>query len=213
GHRPRPGRAAGGDLVARLAVPRRRHRLGGGRRGGRVVIRAYSIPDVRAAEERAMAGLPEGELMQRAARGLAGVVRARARERGARTVAVLVGPGDNGGDALYAAGLLSEAGLAVTALVPGITVHTGGERAAYEAGVVIVRLDRAAEALDERAQQVLAEADIVLDGMLGIGARPGLRGAMAALADGIDDHSYVVAVDLPSGTDPEGLVPAAAAVH
>lgn len=177
------------------------------------MIRAYSIPDVRAAEERAMAGLPEGELMQRAARGLAGVVRARARERGARTVAVLVGPGDNGGDALYAAALLSEAGLAVTALVPGITVHTGGERAAYEAGVVIVRLDRAAEALDERAQQVLAEADIVLDGMLGIGARPGLRGAMAALADGIDDHSYVVAVDLPSGTDPEGLVPAAAAVH
>src|SRR5690606_19348335 len=59
----------------------------------------------------------------------------------------------------------------------------------------------------------LAEADIVLDGMLGIGARRGLRGAMAALADGIDDHSYVVAVDLPSGTDPEGLVPAAAAVH
>lgn len=177
------------------------------------MIRAYAIPEVRAAEARAMAGLPEGELMQRAARGLAGVVRARARERGSRTVAVLVGPGDNGGDALYAAAQLSEAGLAVTALVPGVTVHTGGERAAYEAGVVLLRVDRAVTRLDDAATQAVAEADIVLDGMLGIGARPGLRGAMAALADAVDEHSYVVAVDLPSGTDPEGLVPAAGAVH
>lgn len=177
------------------------------------MIRAFSVADVRAAEERAMTELPEGELMQRAARGLAGVVRARARERDARTVTVLVGPGDNGGDALYAAALLIESGLAVTALVPGVTVHTGGERAAYEAGVVLHRVNRHADTLDAAAAQAVTEADIVLDGMLGIGARAGLRGAMATLAGAVDEHSYVVAVDLPSGTDPEGLVPAREAVY
>src|SRR5690606_33284633 len=88
----------------------------------------------------------------------------------------------------------------------------GGERAAYEAGVVLHRVDRQGTVLDPEGAHVVAEADVVVDGLLGSGARPGLRGAMAALADAVDEHSYVVAVDLPSGTGPAGLVPVGAAV-
>ena len=56
--------------------------------------------------------LPDGTLMDRAARGLAEVVGVRLRERGGRRVVALVGGGDNGGDALYAVAALAEEGVA-----------------------------------------------------------------------------------------------------
>ena len=61
--------------------------------------RAYDVTSVRAAEGAALAELPEGALMQRAAAGLATVsARLLGRVYGAR-VLLLVGSGDNGGDA------------------------------------------------------------------------------------------------------------------
>src|SRR5512139_2968999 len=102
------------------------------------MIRAYSIDDVRAAEAAAMTALPEGELMQRAAHGLAEVAAARLEASNGRTVVALVGGGDNGGDELYAAGLLCDAGYAcVVVLVPtaGRTaVHRDGLEAAEASG-------------------------------------------------------------------------------
>ena len=65
------------------------------------MIRAFSIDDVRVAEEAVKGELEPGELMQRAALGLAEVARARSDEDD--RVVVLAGSGDNGADALYAA--------------------------------------------------------------------------------------------------------------
>ena len=97
------------------------------------MIEAYAIADVRAAEQAARADLPDGELMARAAQGLAEVVAARLRERGSGRVVGLVGPGDNGGDALYALAHLAERGASVTAVhgaaVHGAAVHGADERA------------------------------------------------------------------------------------
>ena len=75
------------------------------------MIEAYAVADVRAAEEAAMADLPEGELMARASAGLAAVVAARLRERDGVRVVGLVGAGNNGGDALYALAHLARGGL------------------------------------------------------------------------------------------------------
>ncbi|CAN5795579.1 bifunctional ADP-dependent NAD(P)H-hydrate dehydratase/NAD(P)H-hydrate epimerase [soil metagenome] len=175
------------------------------------MIRGYAVEAVRAAEEQAMAGLPDGELMQRAAEGLAAVVLARAKQRRARTVVVLAGPGDNGGDALYAAAGLA-AHLAVVVVGVADALHPGGERAAYQAGVVVLRADPGDEALPGEVRHALGEADVVVDGLLGIGGRPGLRGAMATLVDAVEEGSYLIAVDLPSGADPAGLEPARDAV-
>ncbi|MEO8829434.1 NAD(P)H-hydrate epimerase, partial [Lapillicoccus sp.] len=72
------------------------------------MIEAYSVKDVRAVEAAAMAGLPDGELMARAALGLAEVVMARLQGRDGTRVVALVGTGDNGGDALYAAAHLAQ---------------------------------------------------------------------------------------------------------
>jgi hydroxyethylthiazole kinase-like uncharacterized protein yjeF len=169
------------------------------------VIEAYAVADVRAAEEAAMAGLPEGELMARAARGLAAVVAARLRERDGVRVVGLVGAGNNGGDALYALAHLAREGFAAAA-IHAAQAHTGGLEAAREAGVALVA------AGGNEWRPLLAEADVVVDGLLGIGGRPGLSGAAADWVDEIPEDAWVVAVDLPSGADPAGEVPLGDAV-
>ncbi|GGK80866.1 bifunctional ADP-dependent NAD(P)H-hydrate dehydratase/NAD(P)H-hydrate epimerase [Ornithinimicrobium pekingense] len=169
------------------------------------MIVGYAVADVRAAEDRVRADLPEGELMQRAARGLAEVVAVRAEQLGARTVVVLAGPGDNGGDALWAASFLD--GPDVTAVGVAPRLHPEGRAAARAAGVEVVEVEPDAETLPGRVLEVLAAADLVVDGLLGIGGRAGLRGAMTAVVDAVPDTAYLLAVDLPSGADPAGEEP------
>lgn len=175
------------------------------------MIRAYSIAAVRAAEEATGDALASGDLMRRAAAALATVVLARVRERRAASVVVLVGPGDNGGDALYAAAQLSEH-LQVVVVQVGDWVHEAALAAVTRAGVPRLRVARTRRALTQPVRQALDEAEVIVDGLLGIGGRPGLTGAMAGLAEAIPQEALVVAVDLPSGADPEGLSPLASSI-
>lgn len=158
------------------------------------MIEAVATQDVYAAEEALMATLDDGELMARAVEGLAAVAAARLEERRGRAVAALVGPGNNGADALYAVASLAEAGWNAVA-VHHDTVHAGARAAAEAAGVVL-----------STDASVLAEADVVLDGVLGIGARPGLPDWAAAWVAAVPDGAHLIAVDLPSGQDPAGEV-------
>ena len=80
------------------------------------MLRAWSADRVRSAEHELMAGLEEGELMARAAQGLAGVCSARLHQGGGTRVVVLAGPGNNGADALYAAAHLADEGFACVAV-------------------------------------------------------------------------------------------------
>ncbi|HEY0373580.1 MAG TPA: NAD(P)H-hydrate epimerase, partial [Amnibacterium sp.] len=161
------------------------------------MIGLYTADEVRAAEEPLLSGTPEGTLMQRAATGLATVC-ARLLDRVyGRRVALLVGSGNNGGDALFAGAALARRGARVTAVLldPG---------RAHQAGLAALRRDggRVLEAGDGDATAAIARADMVLDGMLGIGGRGGLRGEAVeltrAVADGV---GITVAVDVPSGID------------
>lgn len=186
------------------------------------MIAAWSVKDVRAAEKRAMAGLPEGELMARAAKGLAMVVAARIEDVDEPQVVALVGSGGNGGDALFALAQLAgstgkdegdDAGVTASAvLVSNRGAHKAGLAAAREAGVQIVDLADTELESDEMIQALalVAGADVLLDGITGIGGSPGWSGSSAlwcrALIDAVEDEAYVVAVDLPSGADPAGVV-------
>lgn len=130
---------------------------------------AYSVETVRAAERELMGRLPEGALMQRAAAGLAAAcAELLGRVYGSRVV-LLVGSGDNGGDALYAGARLARRGAGVVAvlLAPDRT-HSGGLAALRRAGGTAVRGADAAEAPIRRA-------DLVVDGIVGIGGKGGLR--------------------------------------
>ncbi|MFB7592766.1 NAD(P)H-hydrate dehydratase [Streptomyces sp. NPDC056169] len=153
---------------------------------------AHRVETVRAAEAALMARLPEGALMQRAAAGLAAACRGLLpRVYGARVV-LLVGSGDNGGDALYAGARLARRGAGVTAVLLGDRAHEGGLAALRGAGGRIT----------DDPFEALAVADLVLDGITGIGGRGGLRAdavPVARAARGSD--AVVVAVDLPSGVD------------
>ncbi|MEU5580253.1 NAD(P)H-hydrate dehydratase [Streptomyces huasconensis] len=156
---------------------------------------AYGVETVRAAELELMARGPAGALMQRAAAGLAAeCAQLLGKVYGSR-VALLVGSGDNGGDALYAGARLARRGAGVSAvlLAPERT-HAGGLAALRAAGGVVV--DGAAD----RAEDVVAGARLVVDGIVGIGGRGGLRERAAGLVAAARD-ALVVAVDLPSGVD------------
>ncbi|MEU7579626.1 NAD(P)H-hydrate dehydratase [Streptomyces sp. NPDC041068] len=156
---------------------------------------AYSVESVRAAERELMGRLPEGALMQRAAAGLAvECAQLLGKVYGAR-VTLLVGSGDNGGDALYAGARLARRGAGVSAvlLAPERT-HPGGLAALRAAGGVVVEADSA------RAEGLVAGARLVVDGIVGIGGRGGLRERAAQLVAAARD-AVVVAVDLPSGVD------------
>jgi hydroxyethylthiazole kinase-like uncharacterized protein yjeF len=153
---------------------------------------------VRAAEQALMATLPAGALMRRAAAGLARrcgwlLAGRYGRAYGAR-VLLLVGSGDNGGDALYAGARLAGRGAAVTArLLDPERAHPGGLAALRAAG-------------GRLGTDLPAVVDLVLDGITGIGATGGLRRPAAGLAARLPglrardrDRPLVVAVDVPSG--------------
>ena len=176
------------------------------------MIRAYSVSSVRAAEAAAMLGLDEGELMSRAAAGLAEVASARLGVPGGRRVVALVGVGNNGGDALYAAALLAREGAAVVVLKVAEPVHAAGLLSAYDAGVVVLNaIGVHADPLFE-VSSTLGRAELVIDGIVGIGGRPGLSPEIDDLLREVSDTAYVIAVDLPSGADPNGEVAAQSCV-
>ncbi len=135
-----------------------------------------------------MARLPEGTLMQQAARGLSVAIADLLGRVYASRVLLLVGAGDNGGDALWAGAMLARRGASVEAVLLSSQVHLEGLAALRASG----------------GRTVLASAakrpDVVVDGIVGIGGRPGLRAeAVEALAhvQGVP----VVAVDVPSGVE------------
>jgi ADP-dependent NAD(P)H-hydrate dehydratase / NAD(P)H-hydrate epimerase len=152
---------------------------------------AHTVAQVRAAETALMAGLPDGTLMQRAASGLANaVLELLGSSYGAR-VLVLVGSGDNGGDALHAGALLARRGVQVRALLlEPDRAHAGGLAALRRAGGRTVATVEAAP-----------PPDVVLDGIVGIGGRGGLREPAARAVAALPPAVPMVAVDTPSGVD------------
>lgn len=154
----------------------------------------YNVEAIRAAEAPLLAGLPDGALMRRAAYGLA---TATIRELTARTggiagrrVCAVIGSGDNGGDALWAATFLRRRGVAASAVpLNPERAHAKGLAAFRKAGGRIV-------------DTVPPATDLVVDGVVGISGRGALRAGAAEIFAAVDAAGIpVVAVDIPSGVD------------
>ena len=168
---------------------------------------AYTVAQTRRLEEAAFAVVGDAALMQRAAHGLSVsaadlLLRTRGAVYGAR-VLILVGPGNNGGDALYAGQRLARRGCAVTAVQALGRPHEAGLAALRGAGGRFIDGESLAE-------HDLTDVDLIIDGVLGIGGRPGLPDDLAALVAGAAAREIpIVAVDLPSGVDTDtGQAPA-----
>jgi hydroxyethylthiazole kinase-like uncharacterized protein yjeF len=166
----------------------------------------WRVADVRAAEEALMRELPDGTLMQRAAAGLARrCALLLDRVYGAR-VLLLVGAGNNGGDALYAGALLARRGARVTALL------LSPDRA-HRDGLADLRRSGG---LVRTTWSGKIDAELVVDGIVGIGATGGLREPAATIVEELRARTprpIMVAVDVPSGVDVDTGAVDGAAVH
>ncbi len=130
---------------------------------------------------------------------------------GAKRVVVLCGKGNNGGDGMVAARVLAGAGCAVRVVLLGREEEVTGvaaealRRLKEEGGGVVV------ETVVEDAgvgglRETLAEAELLVDAVVGTGFKPPLRGTAAALRDAVNGLAApVVAVDLPSGWDADAM--------
>ena len=151
----------------------------------------YTADQIREAEAPLLASLPDGVLMRRAAHGLATAI---ARELtvltggvAGRRVCAVVGSGDNGGDALWAATFLIRRGASSSAvLLNPERTHPAALAAFRKAGGRVV-------------ESIPAATDLVIDGIVGISGSGPLRPNAADVFDSVT--APVVAVDIPSGID------------
>lgn len=167
------------------------------------MIAAYTVEQLRAAEAVALGGTPDGALMQRGATAVAVTALSRLPSPlpGSRVV-LLVGTGNNGGDALYAGAALRKRGVVVTAvLVSPDRAHVGALAALRRAGGRVVELTDDGES---ELAQLMSAAALLIDGLVGIGGRPPLRPAAARIVALVNASGVpVLAVDVPSGIDPD----------
>ena len=119
-----------------------------------------------------------------------------------RSVCAVVGSGDNGGDALWAATLLRRRGASATAVL------LDPERAHRKA------LAAFRKSAGRVVQSLPAATDLVIDGVVGISGSGPLRPAAAEVFAAVDEAGMpVVAVDIPSGVDVQTGAVNGPAVH
>lgn len=149
--------------------------------------------EIRAAEQRCFDANPGVDLMARAAQAVAEVAGEFQGD-----VLVVVGPGNNGGDGLFAAALLA----------PTRTVRLWPVLGrAHEAGLAAARQAGCEEVDAQGAMLALGVTGLVIDAFVGIGSRPGLPPEVALLAGACRAHQVpVLAVDHPSGLATDSCV-------
>ncbi|MGA2219331.1 MAG: NAD(P)H-hydrate dehydratase [Terracidiphilus sp.] len=146
-------------------------------------------------------GVPSADLMRGASAAIAAFVRLQFPQ--AKRVTVMCGRGNNGGDGLMAARLLTDAGLDVTTLLLGSPVGLVGDAATawnelVNAGPGSHFAMESPSDLEQHKQAL--DADLILDAVVGTGFKPPLKGmALAALEWLKGSKAPVLAVDLPSG--------------
>jgi hydroxyethylthiazole kinase-like uncharacterized protein yjeF len=142
-------------------------------------------------------GVPTGFLMENAGRGVAEVIAARLGD-GLR-IAVLCGPGNNGGDGLVAARHLKERNqVAIILAKPIDQIRTDIARDAFEA---VKDLVIPLEGVD------LSGYDLLVDALLGTGVKGRVQEPYSHLIDSINEsQAKVVSVDVPSGFGGDKMV-------
>lgn len=139
------------------------------------------------------------DLMERAASAVAYEVISRWRP--SKRLVIFAGPGNNGGDALAAARMLSEQGYRSE-------VYLFNIKSSHLSPCCSTNKDRLQDCPNVEFNEVvdtfnppeLGPDDVVLDGLFGSGLRSPLKGGYSALVQYINDSgAYTVSIDVPSG--------------
>jgi len=153
-------------------------------------LAVLSVAEMYAADKAAEAAdIASIDLMEAAGAAIARVVQARWKPQ---AVAVLCGPGYNGGDGFVVARLLAEAGWDVRLALLGKVEDLRGDAATNAARWRGKVLPLTAEVLDGRP--------LVIDALFGAGLKRALSGAARAVIARVNDENLTcIAVDVPSG--------------
>jgi hydroxyethylthiazole kinase-like uncharacterized protein yjeF len=161
----------------------------------------YSVAEIRAIEQAALAALPSFTLMQRAGQAAAKLaLELVAAPHGDAKVLILAGPGNNGGDAYEAAFRLEEAGLQVTVLH-----HTDPAKRSDDARQALQRAQSTpARFIDFSSLATISAThwSLVIDGIFGIGLQRPIGDPWAEVVTLVNGmRCPVLALDVPSGLD------------
>ncbi len=151
----------------------------------------FDVVHTRRLEAAALEPLAPHALMQRAGAAIARLALALAPH--ARTIRIVAGSGNNGGDGLDAAVRLQQAGKSVEVVLLG-------EPQADDARDALARARDAGVPLNPHVLTALGPLDLAIDALLGIGASRPAEGTLREAIAGVNAlPCAVLAVDLPSG--------------
>lgn len=171
-------------------------------------MKILTVAEMKAAEARAdAAGHSYGDMMERAGRGAAEVLLARLEDVVDRPVVILAGSGNNGGDGLVCAHYLANAGVSVAVYATRAPNPDDPKvRRLKDRGLLIADLEHDGDLRVLR--RLLGQAGVVVDALVGTGARLPLGGSPARVLAALNErmasssgHPAIVAVDCPSGVD------------
>jgi ADP-dependent NAD(P)H-hydrate dehydratase / NAD(P)H-hydrate epimerase len=152
-------------------------------------------------------GVPSLTLMENAGTAVAEYVLAN--HGSAHHIVVFCGKGNNGGDGLVAARVLLERGKAVQLILLADPAELGGDAARmYGKLPIVATIARSSDDLKSEPVRQLLAADLYLDAVLGTGFKPPVRGLYAEAIEILNASPQpVIAVDIPSGADADGMAP------
>jgi hydroxyethylthiazole kinase-like uncharacterized protein yjeF len=170
-------------------------------------MKVSTAREMKSIDERAIRGMgiPGLDLMEQAGRAVARVTWDLLDGAPAAKVLVFCGGGNNGGDGFVAARLLKGKGADARVVLltePGKLTEDASvnRRRALDAGVPIQTAQDSGSIA--ALESDIAEADVVIDAILGTGITGEVRGRFRDAIDAINEHARsVVAVDAPSGLD------------
>lgn len=154
-----------------------------------------------------MLGMRRFLMMENAGHGIADFIvsKFKGRLKNKKIVAVC-GTGNNGGDGFVASRHLAGYGAKITIILLGSPSDLRSEEAKLNWGIV-EKMDSIeiifGKELNDEVKKRIAKADILLDAIFGTGIKGEIREPYASAIDAINDSkAYVLAVDVPSGFDP-----------
>jgi hydroxyethylthiazole kinase-like uncharacterized protein yjeF len=156
-------------------------------------------------------GIPSMVLMENAGRQVVAALEAAYDDLSDRHVAILCGPGSNGGDGFVVARTLHQRGVGVSVFVIATMAAIKGDaRLNVEIlgrlGLTVVEIS------DEQAWDLhfseISQCDLIVDAIFGTGLKSPLAGMMETVAADVNASGIpVIAIDLPSGLSADHAEP------
>jgi len=157
-------------------------------------------------------GIHELELMERAARGVENRITGLFDQ--SHTIVLLCGVGNNGGDALAVARMLGDRQYSVTVVLAGDEERATASWKWQKEHLCVYRELRAKDAVSEEIRRAVARADVLVDGLFGIGLSREVSGVYRELIEEADKSgAYKIAVDIASGLSADTGQVMGAAIH